>query len=79
MVFTSPGAKTRLMWSSGRLYITLLALLFLVPYTLSRFKSEARGDARIDYAFFVVSDTYNHQSITLTDMKPGDSNSYWGY
>ena len=58
------------------LVLLLLALLFLVPYTLSRFKSEARGDAKIDYAFFVVSDTYNHQSITLNDMKPGDSNSY---
>ncbi len=54
----------------------LLLLLFLVPYTLSRFKSEARSDVSIDYAFFIVNDDYNHKNITLTDMQPGDTYDY---
>ncbi|MBR1385918.1 MAG: signal peptidase I [Bacilli bacterium] len=58
------------------LAILLLLLIVLVPYTLSRFKTEARTDVPIDIAFFLVNDTYTHQEITLTDMEPGDINSY---
>lgn len=56
--------------------ILLIALIFLIPYTLSRFKTEARGDAVMEIAFFIANDEYTHQSITLTDMQPGDQYSY---
>ena len=58
------------------LLILLIAMLVLIPYTLSRFKSEARSDATIDIAFFVANDEYTHQDITLSDMVPGSSDSY---
>lgn len=58
------------------LFILLISLLFLVPYTLSRFKTEARSDAVMDIAFFVANDEYTHEEITLDDMTPGDSKSY---
>ena len=58
------------------LFILLIALLILVPYTLSRFKTEASGTATIDIAFFVANDEYTHQDITLTEMIPGDTYSY---
>ncbi len=58
------------------LAILLIFLLVLIPYTLSRFKTEARTDVPIDIAFFLVNDTYTHEEITLTDMEPGDENSY---
>lgn len=58
------------------LLILLVMLCFLIPFTLSRFKSEARGDAEIDVAFYLLNDTYTHQNITLEEMKPGDNKSY---
>ena len=54
----------------------LIGLLILVPFTLSRFKTESRADATIDIAFFVTNDTYNYQEITLVDMIPGDTKEY---
>ncbi len=57
-------------------FILLLSLIFLVPYTLSRFRTEARGDAVVDIAFFIAKDQYTREEITLTDEKPGDSYSY---
>ena len=56
--------------------ILLIALIFLIPYTLSRFKTEARGDAVMEIAFFIANDEYTREEITLTDMKPGDEYSY---
>ncbi len=56
--------------------ILFAALLFLVPYTLSRFRTEGRGDVAVDIAFFVANDQYTRQEITLTDEKPGDTYSY---
>lgn len=56
--------------------VLLVLLVFLIPYTLSRFKTEARGTADVDIAFFIANDQYTHQEINLTDMKPGDSNDY---
>ena len=56
--------------------ILLFALLFLVPYTLSRFKTKADGNIEIDVALFVVDDEYDHQNITLNEMKPGDTYEY---
>ena len=58
------------------LVILLFALLFLVPYTLSRFKTNASGDVEIDVALFVTKDTYDHTNITLNEMKPGDTYEY---
>lgn len=59
------------------IFVILLALLvFLVPYTLSRFKTEARSNASMDIAFFTAKDTYTHTDINLEDMKPGDTKSY---
>ena len=57
-------------------FILLVALCFLIPFTFSRFKTEARGDAGIDVAFYLLNDTYTHQNITLEEMKPGDEKSY---
>ena len=58
------------------LVILLFALLFLVPYTLSRFKTNASGDVEIDVALYVTKDTYNYQNLTLNEMKPGDTYEY---
>lgn len=58
------------------LLILLVMLCFLIPFTLSRFKTEARGDAPIDIAFYLLNDTYTNQNITLDEMKPGDEKSY---
>ena len=57
-------------------FILLIALCFLIPFTFSRFKTEARGTAGIDVAFYLLNDTYTHQNITLEEMKPGDEKSY---
>ncbi len=58
------------------LFILLIALLVLVPYTLSRFKTQASGVASVDIAFFVANDQYTHQQLTLNEMIPGDTYSY---
>ena len=58
------------------LVILLFALLLLVPYTLSRFKTNASGDVEIDVALFITDDNYDHQNITLNEMKPGDTYEY---
>lgn len=58
------------------LLVLLVMLCFFIPFTLSRFKTEARGDAPIDVAFYLLNDTYTHQNITLDEMKPGDEKSY---
>jgi len=58
------------------LVLLLFALLFLVPYTLSRFKTNAGGDVEIDVALFVTQDSYDHTNITLNEMKPGDTYEY---
>ena len=58
------------------LLILLVMLCFLIPFTLARFRTEARGDAPIDIAFYLLNDTYTHQNITLEEMKPGDEKSY---
>ena len=56
--------------------IILIALVFLIPYTISRFKTEARSDATMEIAFFVANDQYTRQQITLNDMEPGDEYAY---
>ena len=58
------------------LLFLLVSLIILVPYTLSRFKTEARTEVPMDIAFFIVNDTYTREEITLLDMEPGDTNSY---
>lgn len=58
------------------LLVLLFLLCFFIPFTLARFKTEARGDAPIDIAFYLLNDTYTHQNITLDEMKPGDEKSY---
>lgn len=59
------------------IFVVLLVLLvFLIPYTLSRFKTEARSTAEVDIAFFVANDQYTHQDINLYDMEPGSENDY---
>ncbi len=58
------------------LFILLALLCLLIPFTLARFRTEARGDAPIDIAFYLLNDTYTHQNITLDEMKPGDEKSY---
>ena len=58
------------------LLILLVMLCILIPFTLARFRTEARGDASIDIAFYLLNDTYTHQNITLDEMKPGDEKSY---
>ena len=58
------------------LLVLLIMLCFFIPFTLSRFKTEARGDAPIDVAFYLLNDTYTRQNITLDEMKPGDEKSY---
>ena len=68
--------SNRLKFELALLVILLFALLFLVPYTLSRFKTNASGDVEIDVALFVVDDEYDHEEITLNEMKPGDTNEY---
>ena len=49
--------------------ILFAALLFLVPYTLSRFRTEARSDATMDIAFYLVNEQYTHQNINLEDSE----------
>lgn len=58
------------------LLILLVLLCILIPFTLARFRTEARGNAPIDVAFYLLNDTYTHQNITLEEMKPGDEKSY---
>lgn len=59
------------------IFLILLAILcLLIPFTLARFRTEARGDAPIDVAFYLLDDTYTHQNITLDEMIPGDEKSY---
>ena len=60
----------------GILFFILIVLAILIPYTLSRFKSEARGTFKVDVAFYCINANYTHQSITLEQMKPGDSKTY---
>ena len=57
-------------------FILLALLLFLVPYTFSRLRTETRANPTVDIAFFLAKDTYTHEEINLTDLKPGDSSSY---
>ena len=57
-------------------FALLIGLLILIPFTLSRFKTESRANAEVDVAFFVANDLYSHQEITLDDMIPGDTKSY---
>ena len=68
--------SNRLKVELALLIILLFALLILVPYTLSRFKTNASGDVEIDVALFVVDDVYDHDNITLNEMKPGDTYEY---
>lgn len=59
------------------IFVILLALLtFLIPYTFSRLRTETRAAAPVDIAFFLAKDTYTHDEINLTNMKPGDTYSY---
>lgn len=68
--------NTRLKLELCIFLILLISLVFLIPYTLSRFRTEARGDAGINVAFFIANDEYQREEITLIDMKPGDEYSY---
>ena len=68
--------NTRLKLELCIFLILLVTLAFLIPYTLSRFKTEARSDAAVDIAFFIANDEYTREEITLIDMKPGDEQSY---
>lgn len=58
------------------LFILLIMLALLIPYTLSRFRTEASADATMDVAFFITKDSYEHKEILLNEMKPGDTYSY---
>lgn len=59
------------------IFIILLILLsFLIPYTLSRFKTEARGSADIDIAFYLLNDEYQHQSLSIENFEPGMTREY---
>lgn len=58
------------------LLFLLIVLCFLIPFTLSRFRTEARSDATMDIAFYLLNDTYTHQNITLYEMSPGDERTY---
>ena len=68
--------NNRLKLEIAILLILLAMLCFLIPFTLSRFRTEARGNAPIDIAFYLLNDTYTRQNITLDEMKPGDEKSY---
>lgn len=57
-------------------FALLLILSFLLPYTLSRFRSEARSDATIDIAFYTINDDYSHKNITLDNLFPGSEYNY---
>ncbi len=57
-------------------FALLIGLLILIPFTLSRFKTESRASAEVEIAFFIANDTYTHQDITLNDMVPGDTYNY---
>lgn len=59
------------------LFIILLVLLsFLIPYTISRFKTEARGDANIDIAFYLLKEKYLHENLSIEDFEPGMRRDY---
>lgn len=60
------------------IFIVLLILLsFLIPYTISRFKTEARGDAKVDIAFYLLKDDYQYQNLSIEDFEPGMSREYF--
>lgn len=63
----------RLIFELCILFALLLSLAFLLPFTLSRFKTEARGDALIDVAFYLVNDQYQYKNIKLDDIIPSDN------
>lgn len=57
-------------------FALLLILSFLLPYTLSRFRSEARSDATIDIAFYTINDDYTYKNFTLDNLFPGSEYNY---
>lgn len=63
----------RLIFELCVLFALLLSLAFLLPFTLSRFKTEARSDAVIDVAFYLVNDEYQYKNIKLDDIIPSDT------
>lgn len=57
--------------------IILCMIIFVVLYKLvfssfSLYESEAKSEANIDIAFYLLGDSYNTKVISLKDMKPGD-------
>lgn len=63
----------RLIFELCILFVLLLSLAFLLPFTLSRFKTEARSDAEVDIAFYLVNDEYQYKNIKLDDIVPSDT------
>ncbi len=61
------------------LIILLIILAFLIPFTLSRFKTEARSDAKIDIAFYLLEDDYQYKNIKLEDILPGGTNYKYNF
>lgn len=65
--------NSRLIFELCVLFALLLSLAFLIPFTLSRFKTEARSDAHVDIAFYLVNDEYQYENIKLNDIIPSDT------
>lgn len=61
------------------LIILLIILAFLIPFTLSRFKTEARSDTKIDIAFYLLNDDYQYTNIKLDDILPGGTNYKYNF
>lgn len=71
--------SSKLIFELCVLFILLISLAFLLPFTLSRFKTEARSDAKVDIAFYLVKDDYQYENIKLTDIIPNDSSYIYDF
>ena len=60
----------RLIFELGILFVLLISLAVLIPFTLSRFKTEARSDVEVEIAFYLVNDKYQYENIKLEDIIP---------
>jgi len=62
----------RLVFELGILFVLLISLAVLIPFTLSKFKTEARSDVEVEIAFYLVNDKYQYENIKLEDIIPRD-------
>lgn len=55
------------------LFISLIALIFVVPFTYSRYETRATADVRSQVAYYLLDTDYVVDSVKITDLVPSDT------